>query len=179
MARERVRGETAKWEPRKRQKAMVKYIETIYELQTHLVHWEMTGVLIVTCVFLHCFQCTLAMWRSRQKKQDSWRQLIKGAHKDKIAARGLTLKISFAPAPPSSNKQEHPLPITSLWKRAACPRRRWKPASKERGNTPKRGAGPIPGPSSPSLPPWNFTRMVLSMYLERSKILSFFFFSLS
>lgn len=32
---------------------------------------------------------------------------------------------------------------------------------------------------SPSRPPWNFTRMVLSMYLERSKMLSFFFFSLS
>ena len=33
--------------------------------------------------------------------------------------------------------------------------------------------------ASPSLPPWNFTRMVLSMYLDRSKMLSFFFFSLS
>nr|XP_044608147.1 signal peptide peptidase-like 2B [Equus asinus] len=32
---------------------------------------------------------------------------------------------------------------------------------------------------SPSRPPWNFTRIVLSMYLDRSKMLSFFFFSLS
>lgn len=30
-----------------------------------------------------------------------------------------------------------------------------------------------------SRPPWNFTRMILSMYLGTSKMLSFFFFPLS